>query len=435
MSTAITILGTSILALLLAGYFGQKFMPPPKPKIVGIDLGTTYSCIGVYHAVTGQVRVIPDKEDHLCIPSVVAFREKAVVVGHRAVAQAEHNPSNTFYDGKRFIGKAFSTEELAKEAGRYQFKLVPDEYGMIRYAIQQRDNVTMVTPEYIGSQILTTLKQSAETNLSSPVTRAVMSVPAEFDEMQRNYTRMAARLAGIDVLRIINEPTAAALAYGLHKKEGTNNVLVVDLGGGTLDVSLLNIQGGMFSTQAMAGNNHLGGQDFNQRLFNHLLRQIKQKFGRELKDPEDLQLLRQQTEDIKLNLTNQDAVFIHIPLHSFRKSGHMAFYKDKIMRATFEELNEDLFKRVLDPVKAVLHTVEMEPSEIDEIVLVGGSTRIPKVRKMIREYFDKDPNTSIDPELAVTYGVSIQAGIIGGMWPLTVSAIELPSRVKKIHIR
>ncbi|CAH1797239.1 unnamed protein product [Owenia fusiformis] len=436
MSTVVSIFGGAVLALLLAGYLGQKFLPPPKPKVVGIDLGTTYSCIGVYHAVTGNVSVIKDSEGHSCIPSTVTFRNNVTLVGYDAARYAHHDPRNTLFDAKRFIGKQFTREELKKEAHRYEFKVVSTRDGMAIFFIGDDKNITKITPDFVGSRILTTLKQTAERNLTGPVKKCVMSVPAEFDERQRNHTKMAAAMAGIEVLRIINEPTAAALAYGLHKKDGVQNVLVVDLGGGTLDVSLLNIQGGMFSTQAMAGNNHLGGQDFNERTVQYLLKEISHKYGRNLEDIEDIFRLHEQVEQAKLILTSSKSAVINLQLHSFLDSNNNAIpsFVRTLQRDEFEDINHNLFKKILEPIQKVLEVVEASPSEIDEIVLVGGSTRIPKVRQMMREFFNKEPNVSIDPDLAVTYGVSIQAGILGGMWPLTVSAIELPSRARKIHL-
>ncbi|XP_071089722.1 heat shock 70 kDa protein 13-like [Haliotis cracherodii] len=430
MGSAFIILGTSVLAVLLAGYWAQRYLPPPKPKIVGIDLGTTYSCIGVYHAVSGAVDILQVQSGKKCIPSVVAFSEEGVVVGFKAVAQAEHNPQNTLYDAKRFIGKVYRKEELQQAQKQYPFKLEADELGMVHYVVTVNGTEKKITPHDVGSIILDTLRLAAEANLSAPVSKAILSVPAEFDAMQRNYTIKAAALAGLEVFRVINEPTAAALAYGLHKKSTLQTILVVDLGGGTLDVSLLNVQGGMFLTQAMAGNNRLGGQDFNQRLLLFLKDAIEKMYGQKLTNKEDLQALRLQVEQAKLDLTYKQTVDIVITLHSL---GNKVF-KEAIPRTLFEKLNDDLFNKVLEPIDRVLQAVQLTRDEVDEIVLVGGSTRIPKVRELIRDYFRKQPNTAIDPELAVATGVSIQAGIIGGMWPLTVSAVELPTRVRKIQI-
>lgn len=431
MGVTFIVLGTSVLALLLAGYFAQHYLPPPKPKIVGIDLGTTYSCVGVYHAVSGKVDILEAQDGHQCIPSVVAFSEEGVLVGYKAVAQSEHNPKNTIYDAKRFIGKVFKEEEVQSLQKSYPFKLEADEYGMIRYVISVNNTERHVRPEDIGTTIIGFLRNVAQTNLSSPVTKTVMSVPAEFDQLQRNYTRKAANKAGLDVFRIINEPTAAALAYGLHTKPSLHNVLVIDLGGGTLDVSLLNVQGGMFLTQGMAGNNKLGGQDFNQRLHSYLKSVIEKRYKQPLTDKEDLQTLRLAVEEAKINLTASDNTLLSIHLHSL---GKKSLFQEVITRSKFVELNSDLFDKVVEPIQTVLKATHLHPEEIDEVVLVGGSTRIPKVRQLIQEFFNQKPNTQIDPELAVAMGVSVQAGIIGGMWPLTVSAVELPTRVKKIQI-
>ncbi|KAL5021903.1 hypothetical protein ScPMuIL_001058 [Solemya velum] len=429
MGSTFLILGGSVIALLLAGYWAQHYLPPPKPKIVGIDLGTTYSCVGMYQAVTGQVDILETQDKHQCIPSVVAFSVSGVLVGYDAVAQSEHNPRNTVYDAKRFIGKVFDKEELLQAQKQYSFKLEADEYGMIRYVVSVNDTEKHLYPEEIGSILITFLKKAVERNLTAPVTKVVMSVPAEFDQQQRNYTGKAAELSGLEVFRIINEPTAAALAYGLHKHASLQNIMVVDLGGGTLDVSFLNVQGGMFLTQAMAGNNRLGGQDFNQRLQNYLEEMIMKRIGKPLTDKEDLQALRLHVEDLKLNLTQKTEAEISLELHSLHST-----FSTIIKRTEFEEINADLFAKILVPIETVLKTIDMGIEDIDEIVLVGGSTRIPRVREIIGDYFKKRPNTAVDPELAVAIGVSIQAGIIGGMWPLTVSAVELPTQVKKIHV-
>lgn len=432
MSSSFIILGTSILAVLLAGYFAQKYLPPPKPKIVGIDLGTTFSCVGVYHAVSGAVDILEAQDGHQCIPSVVAVSEEGFLVGYKAVAQSEHNPKNTIYDAKRFIGKKYTAEELTQAQKRYPFKLEADEYGMVRYVFNVNKTELRMSPEEIGSVIIKFLKNVAERNLTAPVTKCVMSVPAEFDEMQRNYTKKAGSIAGLEVWRVINEPTAAALAYGLHTKPELKTVLVVDLGGGTLDVSLLRVQGGMFLTQGMAGNNRLGGQDFNLRLYNYVKDLLETKFNLQITDKEDLQALRLAVEQVKINVTHHDSSTLKLFLHSLGKHSHI---KETITRAKFEELNKDLFVKVLDPIRTVLEATHLEKEDIDEIVLVGGSTRIPMIRNLIREFFGKELNTHVDPELAVAMGVSIQAGIIGGMWPLKVSAVELPNRVVKIQVQ
>ncbi|GAB1603655.1 heat shock 70 kDa protein 13-like, partial [Argonauta hians] len=400
-------------------------------KIFGIDLGTTYSCIGMYHAVSGKVDILSVQSDHQCIPSVVAFNGSGVYVGYDAVAQAEHNPRNTIYDSKRFIGRHFTQQELSEIQTLYPFQVSLTDGGHAMFHINVNNSLTYVTPEEIGSVIVRTLIGAAGQNLSAAVKKVVITVPAEFDEMQRNYTRKTANLLGVEVMRIINEPTAAAMAYGFHSAPSLRYIIVVDLGGGTLDVSLLNVQGGMFLTLAMAGNNRLGGQDFNQRLTDHLMDLVSKQFKQRLEDKTDKQTLRFLVEEAKLSLTHHQETDIDMKVSSFPDS---PTFHTKITRKLFEELNADLFRKVLEPIDSVLESVEMDRGEVHDVVLVGGSTRIPMVRELIKEYFGKEPNTSVEPELAVAIGVSIQAGIIGGMWPLTVSAVEKPVRAKKIQV-
>ncbi|XP_038657289.1 heat shock 70 kDa protein 13 [Scyliorhinus canicula] len=437
MAGAMAILGSSILALLLAGYLAQQYLPPPKPKVIGVDLGTTYCSVGVFQPGTGKVEVIADKAGRKSLPSVVLFTDQGILVGYEAQELADANPLNTLYDAKRFIGKRFTPEELSTESGRYQFKILYNK-GDAVFSVFSNESM-YVSPEYIGSLLLLELKKMAEQYLGTAVSKAVISVPAEFDERQRNHTVKAAQLAGLDILRVINEPTAAAMAYGLHKVD-VFNVLVVDLGGGTLDVSLLNKQGGMFLTRAMAGNNQLGGQDFNQRLLQFLFKQIYRRYKTLPTQKEDVHHLRQAVEAAKLNLTLYDSVQIRVPLslpdprHSSEGGGEdsgggrTVLFEETVTRDLFEVLNRDLFEKILQPVQDVLSRGHLGRYEVDEIVLVGGSTRIPRIRQVIREFFGKEPNTSVDPDLAVVIGVAIQAGIMGGSWPLQVSALEIPNR-------
>ncbi|XP_054473353.1 heat shock 70 kDa protein 13 [Anoplopoma fimbria] len=431
MSGEISMIGSVILALFLAGYLGQQYLPPPKPRVIGLDLGTTFCSVGVFHPGSGQVEVMEDEEGRSSIPSAVSFTDTAVLAGHGAVELADSNPQNTVYDAKRFIGKRFEPQVLEQESARYPFKVINNN-GSAEFLISTNHTFT-VSPEFIGSRLLLQLKKMAERQLDVPIQKAVISVPAEFDERQRNYTIRAANLAGLEVLRVINEPTAAAMAYGLHKVD-VFNVLVVDLGGGTLDVSLLNKQGGMFLTRAMAGNNKLGGQDFSQRLLQYTIERAQQEFGVPPALKEDVHRLRQAVEAAKLNLTLQPSVTISVPLHlRTHDSSDPApvLFQTVITRELFEELNEDLFQKILAPIETVLSEGRLDKADVDEIVLVGGSTRIPRIRRLISEYFGKDPNTSVDPDLAVVTGVAIQAGIMGGSWPLQVSAIEIPNR----HLR
>ncbi|KAM6439716.1 heat shock 70 kDa protein 13 [Rhynochetos jubatus] len=467
MAGQMAVLGSAILALLLAGYLAQQYLPMPTPKVIGIDLGTTYCSVGVFLPGTGQVKVIADESGHNSIPSIVSFTDSDVYVGYDGLELADSNPQNTIYDAKRFIGKIFSSEELRSESSRYPFKILNNN-GSAEFSVTTNETFR-ITPEHIGSQLLLKLKRMAEDYLGMPISRAVISVPAEFDERQRNSTIKAANLAGLTILRVINEPTAAAMAYGLHKAD-VFNVLVVDLGGGTLDVSLLNKQGGMFLTRAMAGNNKLGGQDFNQRLMLYLYDQLHQAYGSLPTRKEEIHRLRQAVEAVKLNLTVHEAATLRVVLtmperkvtkelpeselktNAVLKGKPSQETKDlndlgdtwkvennfvkvvfemEISRKLFETLNEDLFEKILVPIEQVLKEGHLHKTEVDEIVLVGGSTRIPQIRKVIRDFFGKEPNTSVDPDLAVVMGVAIQAGIVGGSWPLQVSAIEIPNK----HLR
>ncbi|KAK7883203.1 hypothetical protein WMY93_029377 [Mugilogobius chulae] len=422
MAGEISMIGSVILALFLAGYLGQQYLPPPKPKVIGVDLGTTFCSVAVFLPGGGEVEP----------PSAVSFTNTAVLVGHEAVELADSNPQNTVYDAKRFIGKIFEPGVLEKESARYPFKVINNN-GSAEFEISTNHTFT-VSPEFIGSRLLLKMRKMAEKQLGVPIHKAVISVPAEFDERQRNYTIRAANMAGLEILRVINEPTAAAMAYGLHKVD-VFNVLVVDLGGGTLDVSLLNKQGGMFLTRAMAGNNKLGGQDFSQRLLQFATDRATQQFGVAPALKEDIHRLRQAVEAAKLNLTVHTTTNIRVPLHLHVQDTSdppkKVLFNAEITRKQFEELNEDLFQKILTPIQTVLAEGHLEKEEVDETVLVGGSTRIPRIRQIITEFFGKEPNTSVDPDLAVVTGVAIQAGIMGGSWPLQVSAIEIPNR----HLR
>jgi len=430
--TTCSLIGGSLIILLIAGYFGQHLLPAPKPKIIGLDLGTTYSCVGIYHAITGLVEIIPAQRNRSCMPSIVSFLPNGtILLGYDAFDHLETNPKYTIYDAKRFIGKQFSSESIKKLQNDYPFELIRTDQGYVEFIISE--NGTRITPEQIGSLLLKHLKELVEKYLIvSKIKLCVLSVPAEFNEEQRQATRKAAELIQLKVERIISEPTAAALAYGLHKLDHVRYVLVIDIGGGTTDVSLLSVQGGMFSTQAMAGNNRLGGQDFNQNLFNYILTLIDDNNNQKI-DPNFLQHLRIEVEKCKIDLSTYDQCLINS--------------KWIITRDLFEEINQDLFKKILEPLDRIFSYINSDINEedddtsnrltvnnIDEIVLVGGSTRMLKIRQLIETYFQKKPNIEIDPDVAVTHGVSIQAGILGGVWPLTISATEVRTAVEKIHI-
>ncbi|VDO31552.1 unnamed protein product [Brugia timori] len=429
MSFSVSLLGTSLLSLLLAGYLARKYgLPPPAPKIAAIDLGTTFSSIGIYQAVTGITDIIADETGRQSIPSVVAFLPNGtVIVGSKAVEQQEHNPLRTIYDAKRFIGRKLSEDD--PQFQRYPFKIELDMEGRVLFVIPLQNNVIKkIRPEEVGAIIINYLRKAAEKKYGTEIIWAVISVPAEFDEEQRNATSLAVEKAGMESRRVISEPTAAALAYGLHKKKDVQYIVVVDLGGGTLDVSILWLQGGMFMTVAMAGNNRLGGQDFNNRVQSDLMQYIEEKYGKALDDQEDIQQLRLAIEAAKIQLTTLPATNIDLNLRSI---GKMIY---RLTRDNFEFLNEDLFESITEPIEAALNDAEIKASDIDEIVLVGGSTRIPRVRSVVGRYFGKAANHGVDPELAVVTGAAVQAGVIGGGWPLQVSAIELPVKRRKHHI-
>ncbi|KAK6042415.1 DnaK family protein [Cooperia oncophora] len=403
--SSMSMIGGAILVVLIAGYIARQYgLPPPPPKIAGIDLGTTFSSIGIYHAVTGVTTILPDEIGKLSVPSVVAFLPNGtVIVGTRAVEQQEKNPQRTIYDAKRFIGRTFErdNENFLADQKRYPFTVKLDDTGHAFFEVPLDKGVKILYPQDVGSIIISYLKKSAEKQLKTPLKQVVISVPAEFGETQRNVTGKAAELAGMEVRRVISEPTAASLAYGLHKKKGVESVVVIDLGGGTLDVSVLWLQGGVFVTQSMAGNNRLGGQDFNDRVQKHILSVLEKKFGKTISDKEDLQQIRLEIEKAKLRLTTHPTAKMNFNL---KEIGNWHYL---LHREEFERLNEDLFKSIEQPIEAALADANLQPSEVDEIVLVGGSTRIPKVRQIVGHYFNKVSNFGVDPELAVATGASV----------------------------
>ncbi|KRZ52188.1 Heat shock 70 kDa protein 13 [Trichinella nativa] len=448
MTNAMQIVGSSVIVVLIAGYIAQKYLPPPKPAIVGIDLGTTFSCVSVFYSGKGNVEVIPDEKGRKTIPSVVAIPSKnTYFVGYNALELSNYDSNRVFYDAKRFIGQQFTEAKFNTEKQRYPFNVMRLNGTVAVFEAGHGADTELYKAEEISSFVLSYLKKMAENYLKvNRVQRAVMSVPAEFDELQRNATIEAARLAGIEVLRLISEPTAAALAYGLHKKENTRHVVIFDLGGGTLDVSVLIVLGGMFITRAIAGHNHLGGQDFNHKLLQHLMQVVEKQHGLLLTDEDDLHSLRLAVEQAKLQLTNATETLIEIQLKSLavgKENHHLnrqqqqqqpVTFSYRLTRDLFEKLNQQLFLKVLKPIEAALADANMKADDVDEVVMVGGSTRIPKIRQIVSNYFNKSLNCEIDPELAVAIGVGVQAGVMAQAWPVQVSATEIPFKSKKIHI-
>lgn len=437
MNSALGPVAVLVFAVLVTGYIMQNKLPPPKPTIVGIDLGTTFSCVSTYEFKSGNVTVYKDEDGKNIIPSVVAILQNDTLVGYRAVDQIELNSRNTIFDAKRFIGQTFKQSEIDSTTSNYAFHVDIGEDGKAFFKVKLQNETRIFYPEDIGAIILSKLKKMVEKEIDRDIKLAVISVPADFDEMQRNATIEAGRRAGLKVLRVINEPTAAALAYGLHKKEGTNVVIVVDFGGGTLDVSLLYVQGGMFVTMAMAGNNQLGGQDVNNNLIEFFRKKIAEKYGDVLIEAQDLQIIRDYVEKLKKGLTDNDKVVFQVSLNAVSKlTGQKIEFYYEMNRKEFNEINKELFAKVLKPVEKVLEESETRSQDVDEIVLVGGSTRIPRVRELVAEYFGKVPNTSINPDIAVATGVAAQAGIMGNGWPLKVAAVEVQNKkIKKVQVR
>jgi heat shock protein 5 len=381
----------------------------PLVSQIGIDLGTTYSCVGVWKK--GGVEIISNDLGNRITPSWVAFTEDGQrLIGEAAKNQGAVNPTNTLYDVKRFIGRRFSEETVQRDIKLLPFKIINKNDKPFIEVLVKGEKKTFA-PEEVSAMVLVRMKEIAEAFLGTPVKNAVITVPAYFNDAQRQATQDAGRIAGLNVLRIINEPTAAAIAYGMSDKGGEKNILVFDLGGGTFDVSLLTIDKGVFEVIATNGDTHLGGEDFDTRVANYLLQQFKDKTKKDASnDKRSVQKLRRKVEDAKKALSTQHQVDIEID--AFFEG---ADYSWKLSRAKFEELNIDLFKKTLDLVRNVLADAKLKKTDVQEIVLVGGSTRIPKVQQLLRDFFDgKEPSRGINPDEAVAFGAAVQAGIISG---------------------
>ncbi|KAK3392232.1 heat shock protein 70 [Sordaria brevicollis] len=376
---------------------------------VGIDLGTTYSCVGVFRE--DRCEIIANDQGNRTTPSFVAFTDTERLIGDAAKNQVAMNPANTVFDAKRLIGRKFSDAEVQADMKHFPFKIV-DRAGKPVIQVEFKGETKTFTPEEISSMVLTKMRETAEAYLGGQVTNAVVTVPAYFNDSQRQATKDAGLIAGLNVLRIINEPTAAAIAYGLDKKvEGERNVLIFDLGGGTFDVSLLTIEEGIFEVKSTAGDTHLGGEDFDNRLVNHFVQEFKRKHKKDLStNARALRRLRTACERAKRTLSSSAQTSIEID--SLFEG--IDFYTS-ITRARFEELCQDLFRSTIQPVDRVLTDAKIDKSQVHEIVLVGGSTRIPRIQKLISDYFNgKEPNKSINPDEAVAYGAAVQAAILSG---------------------
>ena len=377
---------------------------------IGIDLGTTYSCVGIFR--DDRIEIIANDQGNRTTPSFVAFTDTERLIGDSAKNQVAMNPVNTVFDAKRLIGRKFADAEVQADMKHFPFKVI-DKGGKPVITVEFKGETKQFTPEEISSMVLTKMRETAESYLGGTVNNAVVTVPAYFNDSQRQATKDAGLIAGLNVLRIINEPTAAAIAYGLDKKgqTGERNVLIFDLGGGTFDVSLLTIEEGIFEVKSTAGDTHLGGEDFDNRLVNHFVSEFKRRHKKELSsNARALRRLRTACERAKRTLSSSAQTSIEID--SLYEG--IDFYTN-ITRARFEELCQDLFRSTMEPVERVLRDAKIDKSSVHEIVLVGGSTRIPKIQKLVSDFFNgKEPNKSINPDEAVAYGAAVQAAILSG---------------------
>ena len=377
-------------------------------KIIGIDLGTTNSCVAVMEG--NQPTVIINNEGERTTPSVVAFTDGCErKIGNPAKRQAITNPQNTVFSIKRFMGETY--DQVQKEIARVPYKVVRGENNTPRVDI----NGKLYSPQEISAMILQKMKKTAEDYLRQEVTEAVITVPAYFSDSQRQATKEAGKIAGLDVKRIINEPTAAALAYGLDKKNKDMKVAVYDLGGGTFDISILELGGGVFEVKSTNGDTHLGGDDFDQEIINWLAQEFaNENGGIDLKkDPMALQRLKEAAEKAKIELSNQTSTEINLP-YIMPVDGIPKHLVKTLTRAKFEQLCDNLFQRSIEPCRQALKDAGLNASDIDEVLLVGGSTRIPKVQELVKEFFGKEPNRSVNPDEVVAIGASIQGGVLAG---------------------
>jgi molecular chaperone DnaK len=376
-------------------------------KIIGIDLGTTNSVVAVMEGTTPTV--IPNSEGARTTPSVVAFTKSGDrLVGQAAKRQAVTNPKNTVFSIKRFMGR--SESEVKEEEKMIPYEVVAGEGNSVRVKIDDR----LYSPPEISAMILQKMKQTAEDYLGQKVTEAVITVPAYFNDSQRQATKDAGEIAGLTVKRIINEPTAAALAYGLDKKGKNEKVAVYDLGGGTFDISVLELGDGVFEVKSTNGDTHLGGDNFDQRLVDYLADEFKRSDGIDLRnDPMALQRLKEAAEKAKMELSQMMQTDVNLPFITATQEGpkHLNVM---VTRAKFEQLCEDLFKRTLDPCHQALKDAGLNPTQIDEVILVGGSTRIPKIQQLVREFFGKEPNKGVNPDEVVAIGAAIQGAVLMG---------------------
>ena len=376
---------------------------------IGIDLGTTYSCVGIWQ--NDRVEIIANDQGNRTTPSYVAFNDKERLIGDAAKNQVSINPLNTVFDAKRLIGRKVSDAAVKSDMKHWPFKIIPDASDKPLIQVKYQNELKDFTPEEISSMVLVKMKEIAESYLGKDVKNAVITVPAYFNDSQRQATKDAGAIAGLNILRIINEPTAAAIAYGLDKKGDEKNVLIFDLGGGTFDVSLLTIEEGIFEVKATAGDTHLGGEDFDNRMVTYFVNEFKKKFKKDINENERaLRRLRTACERAKRTLSSSTQA--HIEIDSLYESTD---FNTTITRARFEDMNMDYFRKCMEPVEKVLRDAKVSKSQVHEVVLVGGSTRIPKVQALLSNFFGgKELCKSINPDEAVAYGATVQAAILSG---------------------
>ncbi len=389
---------------------------------IGIDLGTTYSCVGIWKNNT--VEIIANDQGDRTTPSYVAFTDTERLIGPAAKNQAAQNAKNTVFDAKRLIGRNFNDEVVQNDIKHFPYKVKPSKDGKPVIEVDFKGEKKVFQPEEISSMVLTKMKETAEAFLGYDVSDAVITVPAYFNDSQRQATKDAGQIAGLNVKRIINEPTAAAIAYGLEKEkgQGEKNVLIYDLGGGTFDVTLLTIEDGVFEVKATAGDTHLGGEDFDRKLMEHFIKEFKKKHKQDISDNKK-SIRRLQTACEKAKRTLSSSTSANLEIDSLYDG---IDFSSLITRAKFEALCSDLFKRTLDPVEKVLKDSGISKSKVDEIVLVGGSTRVPKIQVQLSEFFNgKSLCKSINPDEAVAYGAAVQAAILSGVQDEKVSDILL----------
>ncbi|KAL9050699.1 MAG: hypothetical protein Q9162_006473 [Coniocarpon cinnabarinum] len=371
------------------------------------------SCVGVMKA--GRVEIITNDQGNRITPSYVAWNDEERLIGDAAKNQYASNPHRTVFDIKRMIGRKFQDKDVQSDMKHFPFKVI-NKNGQPRVSVEVSGSEKTFTPEEVSSMVLTKMKEVAEAYLGEKVNNAVVTVPAYFNDAQRAATKDAGTIAGLNVMRVVNEPTAAALAYGLDRDKSERNIIVYgkspdfNLGGGTFDVSFLSVEDGVFEVRATAGDTHLGGEDFDQRVMNHFVKLYNKKEDTDIaKDPKAMGKLKREVEKAKRTLSSAQSTRIEI--ESFHKGKD---FSETLTRAKFEELNNDLFKKTLKPVEQVLKDAKAKKTDVDDIVLVGGSTRIPKVQSMIEEYFNKKASKGINPDEAVAYGATVQAGVLSG---------------------